>query len=1063
MRKFIFSTLMLLGSLLVLQGQEESERLVYHHRFAPSEGFVNRYETQFRNEICLNGYWDFQPVELPEGWVEGKGQAPELPSPENGNWGESKIKIPSPWNVNGYGAHEPRKSIPGPDFISFPSYPDEWENIKMGWLRRTVAVPESWNGERIILHFNAVAGQTVVYVNGKQVAENFELFLPFEADITDCVKAGQEAEILVGVRAQCLFHDFSTRGRRIIPGGSMWGRYICGIWQDVYLLSRPEIQIEELYVHPMVSAGKLRFEVTLANHTDRNARLTLGGKVREWINLAGTDINSAPEPKWTLGQEALEVPHAVVRVNANSTEKTIVEIPVEEGQLRYWTPEHPELYSLVMTLNAGKNGVDTRYQRFGWREWTIEGNQHCLNGKPYQLKGDSWHFNGMHQMSRRYAWSWYKAIKDANGNAVRPHAQVYPELYMDMADEMGICVLDEAANWASDGGPKFDSEHFWTSSVEHLSKLVLRDRNHPSVFGWSISNENHPIIVNQFKNMELLERQIQEWGRWRDICYELDPSRPWVSADGEGDAEGQLPVTIGHYGNQEMREAWAAKGKPWGIGEQGMAYYGTPKEVSKYSGERAYESMLGRMEGLANECYNLLSIERKMGINYSSVFNLAWYSLRPLPIGKKDLSAVPGKDDGVFFEEFVEGIPGVQPERVGPYMSTFNPGYDPSLPLYDPWPLYDAVRAANAPDGPVWSPYAEIDKTQYEAPAATPATPYESVVYIGKADAEIKNMLDAQRVILSKGMKHSQSGLYIVDGSAEVSAKELAQLRKSVKAGADVWIAGLVPETVAFWNEFLPEKVQLSKLSRSSFLPVQRSWTRGLNNSDFYFCEVLKDYVSSYTLSGNFVESGNVLLNACRADWTMWNFQSEIHKTSALVRTEMECTVPRAVLVQYKKGSSEFYVSTMGNFTGTEVGFNTFRILLHNAGVSYEELPQTKYGMFRLNGDKLVFPQQIVKMAQEEKSMKVLRFKVFSPRDITDLLVAPDVPSLTLIFNGGNTMLSINGEKIAAKEKNVYKELPLLQGWNEFEIRYTSDSRFSGAFQCLNNKEYLPLLQMMFE
>ncbi len=60
-----------------------------------------------------------------------------------------------------------------------------------------------------------------------------------------------------------------------------------------------------------------------------------------------------------------------------------------------------------------------------------------------------------------------------------------PRFYMDVADEMGICVLNETANWASDGGPKLDSELFWEASKEHLKRFVLRDRNHASVFGWA--------------------------------------------------------------------------------------------------------------------------------------------------------------------------------------------------------------------------------------------------------------------------------------------------------------------------------------------------------------------------------------------------------------------------------------------------------------------------------------------------------------------------------------------------------------------------------------------------
>lgn len=56
----------------------------------------------------------------------------------------------------------------------------------------------------------------------------------------------------------------------------------------------------------------------------------------------------------------------------------------------------------------------------------MNGTVQCLNGKPYQLRGDSWHFMGIPQMTRRYAWAWFTAIKGMNGNAVRPHAQVYP-------------------------------------------------------------------------------------------------------------------------------------------------------------------------------------------------------------------------------------------------------------------------------------------------------------------------------------------------------------------------------------------------------------------------------------------------------------------------------------------------------------------------------------------------------------------------------------------------------------------------------------------------------------
>ena len=91
-------------------------------------------------------------------------------------------------------------------------------------------------------------------------------------------------------------------------------------------------------------------------------------------------------------------------------------------------------------------------------------------------------------MTRRYAWAWYTALKAANCNAARLHAQPFPRFYMDMADEMGICILGETGLWSSDGGPKIDSEEYWTNAVEHIRRYIKRDRNHASIFGWSVCN-----------------------------------------------------------------------------------------------------------------------------------------------------------------------------------------------------------------------------------------------------------------------------------------------------------------------------------------------------------------------------------------------------------------------------------------------------------------------------------------------------------------------------------------------------------------------------------------------
>ncbi|MBV9849131.1 MAG: hypothetical protein JO250_05520, partial [Armatimonadetes bacterium] len=151
--------------------------------FAPQEGLVAPPERPWRAELCLNGRWQFQPVPLPAGY-DVKNGPPALPPPTPAGWSKTPIRIPSPWNVNSFSAGD------GGDFRCFPSYPVAWEQASMGWLRRRFRVPAAWRGRRLALHFEAVAGDCRVWLNGKQLTEHFDSFLPFEVDVTDAVRWG---------------------------------------------------------------------------------------------------------------------------------------------------------------------------------------------------------------------------------------------------------------------------------------------------------------------------------------------------------------------------------------------------------------------------------------------------------------------------------------------------------------------------------------------------------------------------------------------------------------------------------------------------------------------------------------------------------------------------------------------------------------------------------------------------------------------------------------------------------------------------------------------------------
>ncbi|MDR2679446.1 MAG: glycoside hydrolase family 2 [Tannerella sp.] len=1032
------------SSVINMQAQTDAGKLFFNHVFAPSEGYVGKPELPFRKEICLNGQWDFQAAPLPAGYQQGKSPAPELPEPDDEGWDKTKIKIPSPWNINAFA----NRNLEGPDHRNYPSYPEAWEQVKMAWLKRTVTVPADWRDEKIILHFEAIAGFAEVYVNHQKVAENFDLFLPFDADITAAVKAGETAEIRVGIRSQALFEDRSTLGRRIIPAGSMWGYLVNGIWQDVYLLALPKINISDIYVKPSVSEGMLELDVRLENTTGKTEERTLSGDIREWINHAGTDVLSAPVPNWELAaRAALAIPATTLTLTPGITQTTI-RIPVN-NELAYWTPEHPNLYGLTLCLGKKKNVSDIKYERFGWREWTFRGTKLLLNGEEIQLKGDSWHFMGVPQLTRRYAWAWFIALKDANANAVRFHAQVYPRFYMDVADEMGICVLAETANWASDGGPKLDSPLFWENSKTHLRRMVLRDRNHASVFGWSISNENKPVILHVFNRPEWLPMQKQAWADWLEIVRTNDPTRPWITADGEDDGDGILPATMGHYGDVNSMKHWIEIGKPWGIGEHSMAYYGTPEQVARYNGERAYESQYGRMEGLAYECYDLIAQQRTNGASYVSVFNIAWYALQPLPFGKRDLTAAPSLHDGIHFAAYREGVPGVQPERMGPYCSTFNPGYDPSLPLYRTWPMFDAIKAANAGDAPAWSEWAKMPEKQTYAGHA-PQKKYNEILFIGDDASPLKQLMQRHGIVFDGKIRDAGNAVLLIDGNYPLTEKEASSVKSYLSRGADVWLWSPGPSTLETYRDLLPDTLILEKRAASSFIPVRKSWMANMVNSDFYFSEIQNQDASTYGMTGRFVTEGDVLLRACNTNWRAWNKRPEELKTAAVVRSEREAKGADAMFVKYATKGGVFYISTLDNFGGTEKGYRTLDKLIAGAGIPVHG---------KTLSESLIDARGYVDLnnlfVQNRNNHREYAFWIYSPRPLDNLLIEPDIPKLDIAVTQDDADILLNDKKCEST-----KALPLKQGWNKVAVLLPNQTVPQKIrFVCENNATFVTQLQ----
>lgn len=441
--------------------------------FAPAESFPTEAVPPFRQEVSLNGRWQIQLVPVPADWNPGSGEAPVLTGPTANAWDKVPIKIPSPWNVNSYGKAD------GGEFRTFPSYPESWETADMAWLRREFQVPEGWGGRRVILRFDAVAGDCEVRVNGRTVGRHFDIFLPFEIDVTDAVKANVPNELLVGVRAPKLFNRKGPIGELTYPTGSYFGMHIAGIWQDVRLLARPPVRVSGVFVQPLLDQGKLRMEVELRNDSPSACQATIGWQVKPWVPTAETTGGTFPEKRGQYDPKPILQSKAPIAVAIPAGESRKITIEQAVGnELKEWTPEHPNLYGVVIETSVQNVVVDRKVERFGWRQFAFAGRDLHLNGRKYRLKGEITHFMGVPYLSPRHAWAYFQMLKDASVNCVRLHAMPHPEFYLELADEMGMVIVAETGLWGSNCNFNYDAEEFWKRSDEELAGMLLRDRNH---------------------------------------------------------------------------------------------------------------------------------------------------------------------------------------------------------------------------------------------------------------------------------------------------------------------------------------------------------------------------------------------------------------------------------------------------------------------------------------------------------------------------------------------------------------------------------------------------------
>ena len=334
----------------------------------------------------------------------------------------------------------------------------------VGWYRKTFIIDAADEGKRVSVLFEGSYMNTEVFVNGRPLGVRPYGYVSFGYDITPYIKWGGENVVAVRV-------DNSEQ-----PNSRWYSG--CGIYRSVYLVKTAPLHIARwgTYAYSVVTGGNadLNVETTVENDTEKDAGIEIGLKL---LDAGGETVAAVKYP-------------AVAEAEKQTMSSTMLSV----GNPHLWDTASPYLYRLVTDIYHSGNVIDSDTVRIGFRTIAFDAEKgFFLNGRNMKINGVCLHHDhgclGA-AFNRRAMQRQLQMMKDMGCNAIRcSHNPPSPET-LDLCDEMGLLVMDEAFDmWrkkkmAHDYARYFDEWH-----ERDLRDFVMRDRNHPSVFMWSIGNE----------------------------------------------------------------------------------------------------------------------------------------------------------------------------------------------------------------------------------------------------------------------------------------------------------------------------------------------------------------------------------------------------------------------------------------------------------------------------------------------------------------------------------------------------------------------------------------------
>lgn len=338
------------------------------------------------------------------------------------------------------------------------------------WYRKHFRLPAETQEKVVLLEFEAVAIQCLLWVNGRKVGEHLGAFNTFRFDITDYLNPSGNNNV-VAARV-----DFSPSWRHKIPflpeGYNNYG----GIYRDVWLTYTDTIYVESVFVTtPELSetSGKVKVQALLKNR----------GKHRRIRKLVSVVYN----------MEHHEVVRMETTVELRGAEsKEYVQLSETISNPRLWSPESPVLYTVVTQILIEDRAVDEVRNTIGFRWYHFDPNKgFFLNGHNLKLHGANMHqgypYLGNAVPNSKMPFDLY-VLKRMGGNFLRTTHITMDPVVIEMADRLGLLVWEEIPV-AGFGNGRMGDPFYDDSAKEQLREMIRRDRNHPCIIIWSLMNE----------------------------------------------------------------------------------------------------------------------------------------------------------------------------------------------------------------------------------------------------------------------------------------------------------------------------------------------------------------------------------------------------------------------------------------------------------------------------------------------------------------------------------------------------------------------------------------------